>query len=143
MSLRLTKSVLTEIQAHGAQNYPDEGAGFLLGRVEGEHRSGVKIYTAPNVREQEARARRYLLEPQEMLKAEQAAVAAGLDVIGIFHSHPDHPNQPSEFDREWALPWFSYLITKIEKGNAIETRSWRLSDDRSQFSEEIISIEEK
>jgi proteasome lid subunit RPN8/RPN11 len=142
MSLHLSRFILDEIQAHGAQSYPDEGAGFLLGRASGEQRSGVQIYAAPNVREQAARARRYLLEPQEMLKAEQAAAAAGLDVIGIFHSHPDHPSQPSEFDREWALPWFSYLITKIEKSVAIETRSWRLSDDRSQFSEEAIIIEE-
>jgi proteasome lid subunit RPN8/RPN11 len=142
MSLRLSQALLAEIQAHGAQSYPDEGAGFLLGRVDGEDRVGVRIYTAPNVREQAARARRYLLEPHEMLKAEQEAAAAGLDVIGIFHSHPDHPNQPSEFDREWALPWFSYLITSVEKGIATETRSWRLSDDRGQFSEEQIIIKD-
>lgn len=142
MSLKLTQALLAEIQAHGGASYPDEGAGFLLGRVEGDDRIGLRIHTAPNVREQAARARRYLLEPQEMLKAERAAAAAGLDVIGVFHSHPDHPSQPSEFDREWALPWFSYLITKVEKGAAVETRSWRLTDDRSQFNEEIISVEE-
>jgi proteasome lid subunit RPN8/RPN11 len=140
MSLRLSTELKAQIQTHGEQNYPEEGAGFLLGRAEGEDRVGLRIYTAPNVREQAARARRYLLEPQEMLKAEQEAAAAGMDVIGIFHSHPDHPNQPSEFDREWALPWFSYLITAVEKGTASGTRSWRLSDDRSQFSEEQIII---
>jgi proteasome lid subunit RPN8/RPN11 len=64
-------------------------------------------------------------------------------VIGVFHSHPDHPNQPSEFDRQWALPWFSYLITSIEKGTAVGSRSWRLEDDRTGFEEEEIIVIEK
>jgi proteasome lid subunit RPN8/RPN11 len=66
----------------------------------------------------------------------------GLSLIGVFHSHPDHPDQPSEFDRQWAQPFFSYIITSVEAGKAVESRSWRLEEDRSQFVEEIIQITE-
>lgn len=142
MKLTLTRGLLAEIQAHGEQSYPDEGAGFVLGRVGGEEREGVAVFAAPNSREQAARARRYLLEPRELLRAEQAAAAQGLDVIGIFHSHPDHPDQPSEFDRDWAQPWFSYLITSVQQGKAASTRSWRLDEYRTQFIEEFITIKE-
>jgi proteasome lid subunit RPN8/RPN11 len=75
-----------------------------------------------------------------MLRSEQEAARLGLDVVGVFHSHPDHPNQPSEFDREWAMPWFSYIITSVNQGSAIASRSWRLTDDRDQFLEENIQV---
>jgi proteasome lid subunit RPN8/RPN11 len=142
MKLTLRRGLLAEIQAHGEQSYPDEGAGFVLGRAGGEEREGRAIFAAPNSREPAARARRYLLEPGELLAAERAAAEQGLDVIGIFHSHPDHPDQPSEFDRDWAQPWFSYLITSVQQGRAAGTRSWRLRDDRTQFDEELIEIKE-
>jgi proteasome lid subunit RPN8/RPN11 len=93
-----------------------------------------------NAREDGARHDRYLITPQDYLHGEQEAAKLGLEVIGVFHSHPDHPDQPSEFDRKWALPWFSYLITSIQAGKAIESRSWRLSEDRSYFEEEQLSI---
>ena len=73
-----------------------------------------------------------------MLRGENDASRLGLDVIGVFHSPPDHPNRPSEFDREWALPWYSYVITSVQSGNAVESRSWRLCEDRSAFNEEQI-----
>ena len=63
-----------------------------------------------------------------------------LDIVGIFHSHPDHPSRPSEFDREWAMPWFSYIITSVKNGKADGSRSWLLSEDRSAFNEESIVI---
>ena len=87
-----------------------------------------------------ARHNRYLITPEDYLKAELAAERLGLGLIGVFHSHPDHPNRPSEYDREWAQPFFSYIITSVEKGKAIESRSWRLMEDRSQFVEEKIQI---
>jgi proteasome lid subunit RPN8/RPN11 len=67
----------------------------------------------------------------------------GLDVLGVFHSHPDHPNQPSEFDRQWAWPNFSYLITSVVQGVAVESRSWRLNEDRANFSEEKVEVIEQ
>jgi proteasome lid subunit RPN8/RPN11 len=142
MSLQLPAELLAEIHAHGALSYPEEGAGFLLGRAEGEQRTGVSILPIANAREDGARHNRYLIGPKEMMLAENAADAASLTLLGIFHSHPDHPSEPSEFDRDWALPFFSYLITRVEQGKAIETRSWRLADDRSHFTEELIESKE-
>lgn len=136
MTLQLTPDVLRQIQAHGEAAYPDEGAGFLLGKSGGEQRQVLAILAADNAREDAARHNRYLLGPEQMLQAENTAARLDLDLLGIFHSHPDHPAQPSEFDREWALPWFSYVITSIQQGVAAASRSWRLSDDRSAFYEE-------
>jgi len=140
MNLNLPKELLTQIYAHGEAAYPDEGAGFLLGTDNGEQRHIAQIFTTENAREDEARHNRYLVTPEDYLKAEITADRLGLSLIGVFHSHPDHPNRPSEFDREWAQPFFSYIITSINSGKAIESRSWRLVEDRSKFEEESITI---
>ncbi|MGE5250971.1 MAG: Mov34/MPN/PAD-1 family protein [Bacteroidota bacterium] len=134
--LEISAAVLQRIEAHGQDAYPEEGAGFLLGqdgRVE-------DILGLPNTREEAARHNRYLISPEDYLSAESEAERRGLDLIGVFHSHPDHPNRPSEFDREWAQPFFSYIITSVESGLAGESRSWRLAEDRSTFVEEAIHI---
>ena len=137
VTLRLSKDVLEKIHAHGEQAYPEEGAGFLLG-VENGSRDVQAIFPLTNSREDSARHNRYLITPNDYLKAELEADRLGLSLLGVFHSHPDHPNRPSEFDREWAQPFFSYIITSVDSGKAIESRSWRLSEDRSQFVEEKI-----
>jgi proteasome lid subunit RPN8/RPN11 len=59
-----------------------------------------------------------------------------MEVVGVFHSHPDHPAEPSEFDRGMAWPWFTYVITRVERGKAAESRAWRLAEDRGDFVEE-------
>ncbi|KAA3644598.1 MAG: hypothetical protein DWQ07_14365 [Chloroflexi bacterium] len=143
MSIKIKKEVFIQIQQHGEAAYPEEGAGLLLGRVDGEERFIEAILALENSREDEARHNRYLITAQDMLHGEKEAAAQGLDVIGVFHSHPDHPDQPSEFDREWALPWFSYIITSVQKGQATSSHSWRLLDDRSSFEEEPIQILEE
>jgi len=135
--LQLTKDILTQIHAHGEQAYPEEGAGFLLG-ADGAERWVKTILPLANSREDAARHNRYLIRPEDYLKAELEADHCGLSLIGVFHSHPDHPNRPSEFDRDWAQPFFSYIITSVDSGKAIESRSWRLLEDRSQFVEEKI-----
>lgn len=140
--LRLSEKTLAQICAHGEKSYPDEGAGFLLGTDTGDDRHVLQIYTTENAREDNARHNRYLVTPDDYLKAEITADRLGLSLIGVFHSHPDHPNIPSEFDREWAQPFFSYMITSIEQGKAVESRSWRLVDDRSKFEEEKIDLVE-
>jgi proteasome lid subunit RPN8/RPN11 len=142
MSLSLSESVLAAIHTHGEKAYPEEGAGLLLGRDEDAGRRVVEIFPLGNSRESEARHNRYLITPQDMLWGEQEAARRGLDVVGVFHSHPDHPNRPSEFDRDWALPWYSYIITSVEAGRAIQSRSWRLLEDRSLFIEEDIQVVE-
>ena len=143
MKLNLPEETLKQIYAHGEAAYPEEGAGFLLGADNGAERHVTKIFTTENAREDEARYNRYLVTPEDYLKAEITADRLGLSLIGVFHSHPDHPNQPSEFDREWAQPFFSYIITSINQGKAVESRSWRLIEDRSRFVEEEIQILEE
>lgn len=138
MTLNIPLELLAEIHAQGEAAYPEEGAGFLLGSEEGSERRVTKLYTTENVREEAARHNRYQVAPEDYLKAETMADSLGLSLIGVFHSHPDHPNRPSEFDREWAQPFFSYVITSINEGKATESRSWRLAEDRSAFEEERI-----
>ncbi len=142
MTLRLSEKILSAIQGNGAAAYPEEGAGLLLGQANNDQREVVAILEMPNAREDPARHNRYLITAKDMLHGEQEAMRRGLDVLGVFHSHPDHPNRPSEFDREWAMPWYSYVITSVQAGKAIESRSWRFSEDRSQFIEETIQVEE-
>jgi len=138
--LLLPSDLLMQIHAHGEQAYPEEGAGFLLG-VDGGRRVVKAVLPLPNVRQGPARHNRYRIAPQDYLRAEGEAERLALALIGVFHSHPDHPNRPSEFDRQWAQPFFSYLITSVRAGQAIESRSWRLLEDRSAFVEEAIQIE--
>ncbi len=139
MNLEISAELLGQIRAHGEQAYPEEGAGFLLG-AETPSRQVLELMPAANAREAEARSRRYLLGPEDYRKAETEADRRGLLVLGIFHSHPDHPDQPSEFDREWAQPFFSYVITGVQAGKASGSRSWRLAEDRSKFLEETIEV---
>ena len=142
MSLVVTQEILARIHGNGEQAYPEEGAGLLVGVRMGEEKRVVTLLPLTNTREDASRHNRYLLDPQDYLKGEMEAARLGLDVLGVFHSHPDHPNQPSEFDREWAMPWFSYVITSIQQGKAVVSRSWLLAEDRSTFLEETIEVKD-
>lgn len=140
MTLEIGLEVLEAIQASGAKDYPEEGAGLLLGRVNAGQKRVTAAVELPNSRENTARRNRYLVSPADYLWAESEAAKAGLDILGVYHSHPDHPERPSEFDRQWALPWFSYLITSVYAGGVVGSRSWLLDEDRSGFVEEEITI---
>lgn len=143
MSLILSVDLLNQIHSHGEAAYPEEGAGLLLGNVEGGVKRALAILKLENGREDGARHNRFLISPSDFLRGEQEAARLGLDVIGVFHSHPDHPNQPSEFDRQWALPWFSYIITTVQNGQAIASRCWLLAEDRQAFYEEKLILDEQ
>lgn len=132
----LPSHLMDEINAHVEKAYPEEGAGFLIGE-EGEVK---EILALPNAREEGARHNRFLFTAEDYLQAELKAESLGLSLIGVFHSHPDCPNVPSEYDREWAQPFFSYLITRVDQGRAVNSRSWRLMEDRSNYLEEKIEI---
>ena len=136
MSIKVSTEVLNEINVHVQEAYPEEGAGFLIG-VEGEVK---QILALDNAREDEARHNRFLITPEDYLKAELTADKLGLSLIGVFHSHPDCPNVPSEYDREWAQPYFSYIITRVDERKVVSHRSWRLVEDRSKYEEEEIEI---
>ncbi len=138
MKLEISPKILADIHAHGEKSYPEEGAGLLLGTANGTSRVVAAILKLTNAREADARHNRYLITARDMLRGEQEAQKLGLDIIGVFHSHPDHPNAPSEFDRQWAVPWYSYIITSVQNGKATGSRSWRLRDERDSFDEEVI-----
>lgn len=141
MQIVLLPDQLRAIEAHGESTYPNEGAGFLLGRVNGGDELIIeRVLPVANQREAEAQHNRYELSPLDFMRAEREAAAAGLELVGVFHSHPDHPARPSEFDREHAWPAFAYLITSVQDGLATITRSWQLRDDRSAFDEDTVSV---
>jgi proteasome lid subunit RPN8/RPN11 len=146
MTITLPADFLQEIQAHGERTYPEECCGILLGkRAPGtapETVRVVRLVAADNEREQENRHNRYLIPPKLILQAERSARQEGLEIVGYYHSHPDHPPRPSEFDREHAWPDTSYIITAVHAGKAVATHSWRLTDDRATFIEESIETKQ-
>jgi proteasome lid subunit RPN8/RPN11 len=91
-----------------------------------------------NAREPGAQYHRFVIWPEDVMKAERAATKKGLEVLGFYHSHPDHPAKPSDYDREHALPAWSYPIVSVVSGRAVEIMSWVLSDDRERFGDEVI-----
>jgi proteasome lid subunit RPN8/RPN11 len=140
MKMIISQALLNAIQQHGVDSYPEEGAGVLLGEVLSTARQAVEILTQTNQFDASSRHNRYLIDARDILKAEQKAEELGLEVIGVFHSHPDHAAEPSAYDLQWGLPWYSYLITHVERDRAVETRSWRLNEDRQGFSLETLEI---
>lgn len=140
MNLILSTELLNSVHAHGEASYPQEGAGLLLGHRDDDHREVEVVLPLENTFEEKQRGHRYLIDPQAMIEAEEWAEKQDLTVLGVFHSHPDHPARPSEFDREMALPWFVYVISSIQSGDATRSRAWQLADDREQFEEVNIQI---
>ena len=134
--LVVKNELVEKINTHVEKAYRGEGAGFLLG-VDGDVQDVLPL---ENAREEETRHNRFLITPDDYLKAELKADSLGLSLIGVFHSHPDCPNVPSEYDREWAQPFFSYIITRVDNGKVVNHRSWRLVEDRSKYDEEKIEI---
>jgi proteasome lid subunit RPN8/RPN11 len=138
MTLEISTIVLRQIHRTGEKAYPEEGAGLLLGQSTGSSRRVEAILVLPNSRGAGERHNRYLLSPEDYMQGEDEADRRGLEVLGVFHSHPDHPNQPSDFDLQWAWPAFSYLITSVSGGRAVASRAWRLRENREAFDEESI-----
>jgi proteasome lid subunit RPN8/RPN11 len=118
-------------------SYPEECCGVLIGRALGDATVVERVLSVGNER-QESRHNRYLISPETVLAAQKEASARGLDIVGYYHSHPDHPSRPSDFDREHAWPWVSYLIVAVQNRAVVDMRSWRLSEDRESFDEEAI-----
>lgn len=133
--LRLGSGVLEAIQQHGRETYPHECCGALIGR-DGEVASTVAL---PNITEEGPR-RRFRVSDADYMKVERAASAANADLLGFYHSHPDHPARPSQYDLDHALPFFSYLIISVASGTPGDVRSWKLRDDRSAFDEEPLNL---
>ena len=131
--ISLGPGVEDAIRRHGADTYPDECCGALIGR------DGVvtATYPLPNTTEEGPR-RRFMVRPQDYRDAERRASESGAELLGFYHSHPDHPARPSQYDLDHAWPFFSYIIVAVRAGTPEDMTSWRLRDDRSTFDQEII-----
>ncbi len=141
MILRLRQIHQDQIRAHVEAGYPAEACGIFLGREVDGVKIVERLWLADNRwADPTEQTHRFLIPPEEVLAAEREAAAAGLEILGFFHSHPDHPARPSNFDREHAWPWYAYLIVSVENGRATDWRVWELSEDRSAFMERRLEI---
>jgi proteasome lid subunit RPN8/RPN11 len=141
--IKLSARLLEEIERHAEREYPRECCGLLVGRIEDDGRTRVVLETYPVANSWEdgdTMHRRMLIQPRDYMQAERHFSARGLGVVGNYHSHPDHPAVPSEFDLKNLAPWatMSYVVVAVAKGRAVELRSWELLADRSRFNEEEI-----
>ena len=136
--LRIPESLFLAAQQHAQVCYPNECCGVLIGTIDGSCHTVAECRAADNARGPESRHNRYLIPPAFVAQVIHEASQRGLKVLGYYHSHPDQPSQPSEFDREHAWPNTSYLIFSILLGTPSTAQSWRLSDDRTAFLEECI-----
>ena len=141
--LNLLPNHIEAIQEHGEHDYPHECCGLLLGKfLNNGHKSVSEIYPISNAREEELKRNRFLIRPEELLRAERYAREQDLEVLGFYHSHPDVPARPSQYDLDHAWPVYSFLIMSVNKGHATEMHSWVLVEDGSRFEEEPIVVEE-
>lgn len=150
MSLRISRQQLDAVLRHGESTYPHECCGLLLGRAAAPEGDDVRVvaeaYPMRNAN-QASPQNRFDFDPQEHLAAQRAARERGLEIIGFYHSHPDHPARPSQYDLDHAAwPGYSYLIVSILRGKAAEgeaaARSFELAEDRSHFIQESVAAQE-
>ena len=137
--LKFTRKDYDAIRKHGEETYPHECCGVLLGRFEDDDtRVVTSTARAGNTRVDSAH-NRYNIDPKELVRIQREGRERGEDIIGFYHSHPDHPARPSEYDREHAWPWYSYVIVSVAAGEPRDISSWQLTDDRSAFQPEEIA----
>lgn len=135
--ISISKSDLKKIFKHGEETYNEECCGLLIGTEN-------KVLEVRRMRNTNSgtRSRRYNIDPLELMKVENEVDERGLEIIGIYHSHPDHPARPSQFDLDHSFPNLSYMVLAVESGEASEITSWRRVDgDQREFAQE--KIEEK
>jgi proteasome lid subunit RPN8/RPN11 len=150
LEVGISAELAEKIREHGVETYPYECCGALLGKDQEtaagpeedafggrNSREVLSLFPLVNRRDDSPR-NRFSVTAEDVREAEKAARAQGLDVIGWYHSHPDHPARPSDYDREHAWPWYSYIIVSVHTGVPQDMTSWRLEDDRTGFLEEKI-----
>jgi len=155
MALNISENQLQQIRGHGAQDYPNECCGILLGTSDGDQKTVQDVVPLKNLRHDadqaqkllpldspgaESERNRFLIDPRDQIRAEKDARARGLVVLGYYHSHPDHPARPSNYDREHAWPWYSYVVVSVQKGEPKEMTCWVLTDDRERFDPEQMNV---
>ncbi len=136
----LTKEHIKQIERHGEQTYPNECGGMIIGRFEADKKTALELLPMENAMAESEKYNRVLITPRDVLRAERYARSQKLDVIGYYHSHPDHPAIPSQFDLDHALPVWTYIIVSVENGKAVDVRAWEMENDRSKFNEDLVSV---
>ena len=151
LEVAISRELAEKIREHGVETYPYECCGAMLGRdlaLSENAASGKKSHSIPREvlslfplvnRRDDSPRNRFSVTADDVRDAEKTARAQGLEVIGWYHSHPDHPARPSDYDRDHAWPWYSYIIVSVQSGVPQDMTSWRLEDDRSGFLEEKIA----
>jgi len=138
--IKCTKEIEKSIREFGEQEYPNECCGLLFGKINSDNSKEItEILPISNAQNEENRYNRFLITPKDMIKGELYARKHNVDIIGFYHSHPDHPAKPSQFDLEHAWPVYSYIITSVINGKADVMTSWLLSSNRAKFENEEIN----
>lgn len=147
--IQISSKHLTQIGTHAGKTYPEECCGLLLGKITNNNKIVREVWETENswdgdttdyfsvTANQGSKQNRFTIAPEVLLKAQRTARDRNLEIIGIYHSHPDHPAIPSQFDQAIAHPQYSYLIVSVQQGKVADIRSWEL-DDIDQFKEENI-----
>lgn len=137
-ALEFHPEVLEAITLHAEENFPYESCGFLLGRDGNDFRTFSDYLLVDNSKEGDQR-KRFEISPKDYMQAEREAALRGLDLLGIYHSHPDHPAIPSRHDHKQAMPFFSYVILSIREGRLSKYTSWQLDDNGAFIREPILN----
>lgn len=132
MPVRVPRSFLTAIETYARGAYPEECCGFLLGAEDGGDRLVTAVRPARNSEPSERRTR-YAIEPREVLAVERELRGGETILLGFYHSHPDHPPEPSERDLARAWPWYVYLIQSVGSGRVGDVAAWSLAADGGEF----------
>ncbi|MDR3243844.1 MAG: M67 family metallopeptidase [Elusimicrobiota bacterium] len=135
--INISQDIENAIREEGQKAYPNECCGILIGLLENDKRIIKENIAIKNAQTNEEQYHRFLIEPQDLMKAEFLARKKGFDILGFYHTHPDCPAKPSQYDTERAFVFYSYIILSVQKGEAKELKSWRLSEDREFEIEEI------
>jgi proteasome lid subunit RPN8/RPN11 len=138
--ITVSEHLLREIRAHGVRDYPYECCGLLLGSYGAEGKLVTETYPISNAREESAKRNRFLIEPAELMQGERYARDHDLEVVGFYHSHPDSPARPSQYDLEHAWPTYSYIIVSTSADDATDLFSWEQEPDRSRFNQEELRV---
>jgi proteasome lid subunit RPN8/RPN11 len=139
--ITIAEEQLAEIREHGVRDYPYECCGLLLGRYAENEKIVKETYPISNAREESAKRNRFLIRPEELMRGERYATSRDLEVVGFYHSHPDSPAVPSQYDLEHAWPTYSYIIVSTSAGQANDLFSWEQQTDRSRFNKEEIQCQ--
>jgi proteasome lid subunit RPN8/RPN11 len=141
MIIKLNNDLQQQIFAQMEGTFPNEGGGFLLGEANSDGIVIKDITQVENIFEEEEQYHRYAMTPQDWMRLEDEADEKGLTLVGYYHSHPNAPAIPSDYDRDHALPNFTYIITSVQDGKAVDMRVWKLKADRSAFDNETLIVD--